>query len=71
MNRRGLTQIISNLSALICVHLPISAVKKGNLLTADEKGWTRIHADLARALGFGGRLGKWGVAGGRSVIYGC
>jgi hypothetical protein len=33
-----LTQIISNSSALICVHLPISAVKKENLLTADENG---------------------------------
>ncbi|MEG4199331.1 hypothetical protein [Microcoleus sp. Pol12A5] len=41
------------------------------MLTADEDGLTQINADLDRAFGFGGRLGKWGVAKGRSVIYGC
>jgi len=55
---------MSNSSALICVHLPISAVKKGNLLTADEDGLTQINADLDRAFGFGGRLGMWGLAEG-------
>jgi len=29
-----------------------------------------IDADLDRAFGFGGRLGMWGLAEGRSVIYG-
>ncbi len=67
-DRRRLTQINSNLSALICVHLPISAVKKGNLLTADENGLTQINADLNRAFGFAGRLEKWGLAEGRGVI---
>jgi hypothetical protein len=35
----------SNSSALICVNLPVSAVKKENLFTADDKGLTLIHAD--------------------------
>ncbi len=35
----------SNSSALICVYLPSSAVKKENVLTADDKGLTLIHAD--------------------------
>jgi len=35
----------SNSSALICVYLPSSAVKKDNLLTADDKGLTLINAD--------------------------
>ncbi|MEG4300121.1 hypothetical protein QUA41_26645 [Microcoleus sp. Pol11C1] len=52
----------------ICLYLRL---KKGISRTADENGLTRINADLARAFGFGGRLGKWGVAEGRSVIYGC
>ncbi len=59
---------MSNSSALICVYLPLSAVEKGNFLTADENGLTQINADLDRAFGFGGRLGNWGVAEGREVI---
>jgi len=39
------TRNLSNSSALICVNLPSSAVKKENVLTADNKGFTRIHAD--------------------------
>ncbi len=35
----------SNSSALICVNLPVSAVKKENFFTADDKGLTLIHAD--------------------------
>jgi hypothetical protein len=50
----------------ICLYLRL---KNWNFLTADEDGLTRIDADLDRAFGFGGRLGKWGVAEGRSVIY--
>ena len=34
-----------NSSALICVYLPVSAVLKENLLTADNNGLTQIHAD--------------------------
>ena len=45
----------------ICLDLRL---KKGNLLTADENGLAQINADLDRALGFGGRLRKWGVAEG-------
>jgi len=43
-------------------------LKKGNLLTADENGLTLIDADLDRAFGFGGRLGMWGLAEGRSRL---
>jgi uncharacterized protein YjbI with pentapeptide repeats len=30
---------------------------------------TQINADLDRAFGFGGRLGKWGLAEGRSRLF--
>ena len=63
-------------SYFICVYqryLSLSAVKKGDFLVADssflKSGFTRIDSD-ERVLGFGGRLGMYGVAEG-GVIYGC